>query len=113
MTYGQLISSEHLIGVMNKLIDETYAVMDAAGYKTFWTTAQEYKNVFYGKLVPDTFAHHPSTLQDIKKGQRTEIDTLNGCILRLGKKYNIMTPAHAMIVELTKGLEDVRCQKIA
>lgn len=111
MTYGQLASSEHLIGIMNNLIDETYAVMDAAGYNTFWTTVQEYKDVFYGKLVPDTLAHHPSTLQDIKKGQRTEIDTLNGCILRLGKKYGIMTPTHAMIVELTKGLEDVRCQK--
>ena len=109
--YGELASSEHIVGIMNKLIAESFAVMNAAGYKTFWKNAQEYKDVFYGKLVPDTFAHHPSTLQDIKKGQRTEIDTLNGCILRLGKKYSIPTPTHAIIVELTKGLEDVRCLK--
>ena len=109
--YGELASSEHIVGIMNKLIAESFAVMSAAGYKTFWKNAQEYKDVFYGKLVPDTFAHHPSTLQDIKKGQRTEIDTLNGCILRLGRKYSIPTPTHAIIVELTKGLEEVRCLK--
>ena len=111
MSYGELAGSEHLVGIMNKLIEETFAVMDAAGYKTFWKNAKEYREAFYSKLVPDTFAHRSSTLQDIEKRQKTEIDTLNGCILRLGEKTGVRTPTHVMIVEMIKGLEDIRCQK--
>ena len=109
MSYGELAGSEHLVGVMNRLIEETFAVMKAAGYKTFWNNAKEYQDVFYSKLVPDTFAHRASTLQDIEKHQKTEIDTLNGCIQRLGKKHNVPTPVHDMVVELIRGIEDVRC----
>lgn len=111
MSYGELAGSEHLVGIMNHLIEETFAVMDAAGYKTFWKNAEEYRDVFYRKLVPDTFAHRSSTLQDIEKRQKTEIDTLNGCILRLGEKWGVQTPTHVMIVEMIKGLEDVRCRE--
>lgn len=109
MSYGELASTEHVVGIMKKLIEETFAVMDAAGYKTFWGNAEEYKSVFYGKLVPDTVAHRASTLQDIEKHQKTEINTLNGCVQRIGRKLNVPTPTHDMIVEMIKGIEDVRC----
>ncbi len=109
MSYGQLTESNHFIGIMDKLIEETFAVMDAAGYKTFWKNAEAYKDVFYRKLVPDTYAHRSSTLQDIEKRRKTEISTLNGCILRLGKKYGVPTPTHDMIVEMVRGIEDIRC----
>ena len=109
MSYGELAGSGHLVGIMNRLIEETFAVMKAAGYKTFWNNAKEYQDIFYSKLVPDTFAHRASTLQDIEKRQKTEIDTLNGCIQRIGKQYGIQTPTHDMIVELIRGIEDVRC----
>jgi 2-dehydropantoate 2-reductase len=109
MSYGELAGSEHLVGIMNQLIEETFAVINAAGYKTFWKTAEEYEEVFYGKLVPDTFAHRSSTLQDIEARRKTEIDTLNGCIPRIGEKHGVPTPAHAMIVEMIKGIEDIRC----
>jgi len=55
-------------------------------------------------------AHRSSTLQDIENGQRTEISTLNGCIIRLGEKYNVPTPTHQMIVQLIGGIEDIRCK---
>ncbi len=109
MSYGELANSQHLIGIMNRMIEETFAVMKAAGFKTFWKNAEEYQEVFYGKLVPDTSAHRSSTLQDIEKGQRTEISTLNGCIILLGEKYNVPTPTHQMIVQLIRGIEDIRC----
>lgn len=111
MSYGELASSQHLVGIMNRMIEETFAVMDAAGYKTFWKNAQEYQEVFYGKLLPDTFAHRSSTLQDIEKGHRTEISTLNGCLIRLGEEHHVPTPTHKMIVELIRGIEDIRCGK--
>ncbi len=110
MSYGQLSSSQNLISIMNRMIEETFAVIDTAGYKTFWKDAEEYKEVFYGKLVPDTFAHRSSTLQDIEKGNMTEIGTLNGCIIRLGEEFNVPTPTHQMIVQLIRGIEDIRCK---
>jgi 2-dehydropantoate 2-reductase len=110
MSYGQLCSSQHLIGIMNRMIEETFAVIEAAGYRTFWKNAEEYKDVLYNKLIPDTFAHRSSTLQDIEKGQLTEIGTLNGCIIRIGEEVNVPTPTHQMIVELIRGIEDIRCK---
>lgn len=109
MTYGELADSAHLKKIMDRLIEETFAVMDAAGYRTFWKDAEAYKETFYGKLVPDTYAHRSSTLQDIEKRRKTEIHTLNGCILDIGKKYGVDTPTHGMIVEMIKGIEDIRC----
>jgi 2-dehydropantoate 2-reductase len=49
-------------------------------------------------------------LQDIEKHQNTEIDTLNGCIQRIGNQYGVQTLTHDMIVELIKGIEDIRCE---
>ena len=109
MSYGELASSASLVSIMNKLIEETFAVMDAAGYTTFWKNAKEYQDVFYGKLVPDTFAHRASTLQDIEKRQKTEIATLNGIVTKIGREHNVPTPTHDMIVELIRGIEDIRC----
>ena len=109
MSYGELGASKHIVGIMNNLIRETYAVMDAAGYKTYWKNADDYIEYFYGELLPEALAHRASTLQDIEKHQKTEIKTLNGCILRLGKEHGIQTPTHEMIVEMIRGIEDIRC----
>ena len=110
MNYGQLAESMHIVGIMDKLIEETFAVMDAAGYKTYWNNAGAYKEAFYGKLVPNAGSHRSSTLQDIEKRRQTEIGTLNGCISRLGATYGIPTPTHDMIVELIRGIEEIRCR---
>lgn len=104
--YGKLTESEHTKGLMNAMIRETFAVMNAYGYKTFWNTPEEYMEAFYGRLVPDTYAHRSSTLQDIEKKQRTEIATLNGCIVRLAEEKGLPVPTHSMICEMIRALED-------
>lgn len=106
VSYGRLMESEASRRIMNRLIEETFMVMKAAGYSTNWDSAEEYKEVFYGKLIPDTYHHRASTLQDIEKKQKTEIDTLNGCIVSLAKEHNVAVPAHEMIVELIHSMED-------
>ena len=104
-SYGQLSESEYARNIMNHLIDETYAVLEALNYETFWSTPDEYREVFYGKLVVDTYMHRSSTLQDIEKGQKTEIDTLNGCIIELARKNGLKTPTHEIIYNLIKIIE--------
>lgn len=66
-TYGAMSEMNNAVQIMNSLIGETYNVMGAAGYKTYWPDADTYKKVFYSKLVPDTYAHRSSTLQDMEK----------------------------------------------
>ena len=44
-----------------------------------------------GKLPPD-FPHVPSTAQDVLAKKQTEIDTINGAVSRLGRKYGVPTP---------------------
>ena len=104
--------------IMNKLIEETFAVMEAAGHKTFRKNAAKHRKAFCGKPVPDTFAHHAPTLQIIGKYQKTDLDALNFCVPRIGGGHGIRTSAQldfsaarpAMIAESIRGFEDVRRQ---
>ena len=103
--YGRLTEIPESRRIMDRLIDETFLVLDACGYRTFWNSPEEYREVFYGKLVPDTYAHRSSTLQDMEKKKKTEIDTLNGCVVRLAEEHGLDVPTHRMICELIRALE--------
>jgi 2-dehydropantoate 2-reductase len=46
-----------------------------------------------------------STLQTVKRGQRTEIDYLNGEIVMLGRRIGRPTPYNAAVVDLVHQVE--------
>lgn len=46
-----------------------------------------------------------STLQSHRRGGLTEIDYLNGEIVRLGSKMNLATPYNSKVVELIREIE--------
>lgn len=46
-----------------------------------------------------------SMLQDIEKKRLTEIDVINGAVVRIGKKYNIPTPVNEAVVSLVHSKE--------
>jgi len=50
-------------------------------------------------------AGRPSLLQDMMKGRRTEVDHLNGYVVRKGREVGVPTPMNEAIVEVTKQLE--------
>ncbi|HML03618.1 MAG TPA: 2-dehydropantoate 2-reductase [Candidatus Bathyarchaeia archaeon] len=52
------------------------------------------------------YANFSSMYQDIAKGNRTEIDFLNGKIVELGRKHRIETPVNETLVSLIKFLEE-------
>lgn len=105
VNYGKLAESRDAMDIMNKIIDEMFAVMRAAHLTTYWASADTYKRDFYEKILPPTYEHRASTLQDVERGIKTEIDTLNGVVVRLGEKYGIETPYNAMICKLIKATE--------
>ncbi|UCE44386.1 MAG: hypothetical protein JSV57_02600, partial [Candidatus Bathyarchaeota archaeon] len=54
------------------------------------------------------FANRSSMYQDIMKRKKTEIDFLNGKIVKLGSEHNVTTPINTTLVSLIKFLEGER-----
>ena len=51
-------------------------------------------------VLPRSAGHRSSMLQDIAAGRRTEIDSLNGAVARLGRNNGIATPTHDTLIDL-------------
>ena len=103
--YGALAANGFTKGLMNGIVEEIFAVMAASGYQTHWVTPGEFLTVFYGKLVPDTAEHKSSTLQDILAHKKTEIDALNGAVIKMAAEHQIAVPYNTAIYSVVKFLE--------
>ncbi len=103
--YGKLLDTESSRETMRKVVAEIFAVAERLGVEMFWEKPEEYIEVLFGRLIPDTAAHHSSMLQDIRAGRRTEIDSLNGAIARMGAECGVECPANAELAEKIKRLE--------
>ena len=105
VTYGQLTENPYTLEIMNSIIDEIFEVINASPYETLWQNSDEYRDIFYSKLVPDTYNHYSSTHQDIKRKIPTEIDSLNGKVIELGEQFNIDISTNKLIYNLIKAIE--------
>lgn len=103
--YGALAAAASTRSLMDRIVEEVFAVMVAAGYRTHWQEPRQFLEVFYGRLVPDTAEHRSSTLQDLAAGKRTEIEALNGAVIQLAEKYGIAVPYNRAVYNLIKFLE--------
>jgi len=57
------------------------------------------------KVAELTSENESSMLQDVKRGKRTEIDAINGAIVRIGREKGIKTPINSALTILVKGIE--------
>ncbi len=106
MSYGELADSDYAHSIMDILIEETFEIMNRAGGKTYWDNAEDYRTVLFDEMIPVTYEHRSSTLQDIERKQKTEIDTLTGALLSVASNCNMAAPMHSMIYSLVKALEE-------
>jgi 2-dehydropantoate 2-reductase len=44
--------------------------------------------------------------QDIEKGRKTEVDFVNGYVVRKGKEVGLKTPANEMVTRVIKEIEE-------
>jgi 2-dehydropantoate 2-reductase len=107
VTYGELSEHSETRQIMTSVIEEIFAVASAKGVALAWNSPLEYQQVLFGRLIPDTYAHHASMLQDVMRGNRTEIDALNGAIARLGEETGTPTPVNVILTQLVKTKERV------
>lgn len=106
-SYGELTSVVHAKSLINGIIKEIFSLLKAMGQETLKVDFEQYIQAFYDILLPATASHHSSMLQDIRKGRRTEIDALNGAIVRLGKEYGVSTPYNEMVTLMLKTQENL------
>lgn len=93
------IASDTLKDVRHGIIEECVAVAKAEGVRLPDNIAEEIDR----KIAK--YANFSSMCQDILKGEKTEIDFLNGKIVELGIKHGVQTPVNETLVDLIKFLE--------
>ncbi len=103
--YGALGDDANARAIMDAVIDEAFRVAVGEGVRLPWSSAAEYRAVFYDRLVPSTFDHRPSMLQDLERGRLTEIDAINGEVWKRGAAHGIVTPANELLTRLVHARE--------
>jgi 2-dehydropantoate 2-reductase len=98
--YGVLAEAPELRQIMDRIVDETFSVAERRGVELLWSTVGDYRALFYGHLVPSTYNHQSSMLQDLQRGRRTEIDAINGAIWCYGQQLEIPTPCNEIMTRL-------------
>jgi 2-dehydropantoate 2-reductase len=98
--YGVLGEVAELRQIMDRIIDEAFLVAERKGVECLWSRVDDYRALFYGHLVPSTYHHQSSMLQDLQRGRRTEIDAINGAIWRYGRQLGIPTPCNEIMTRL-------------
>jgi 2-dehydropantoate 2-reductase len=111
--YGVLAEEPELKAIMNRVIDEAFQVATQKDVDCLWQSADDYREYFYGHLVPSTYDHRSSMLQDLQRGRRTEIDAINGQIWRYGQEAQVPTPYNEILTRLIWQRERRRQTKAA
>lgn len=103
--YGALGEEPELRTLMDGIIDEAFQVAQKKGVRLLWPAPGDYRELFYSKLLPATYQHQSSMLQDLRRGRPTEINSLNGQIWRYGQELGVPTPFNGVVTRLIQGRE--------
>jgi 2-dehydropantoate 2-reductase len=100
--YGRLVSNLWTRELMKKVVEETLAVARAAGVQMPKIDLLD-TTLKLAEAMPHATS---STAQDIARGKRTEIDSLNGYVARRGAELGVATPVNQTLHVLVKLLEE-------
>jgi 2-dehydropantoate 2-reductase len=107
--YGPLLENPHTRALIIGLADETLAALSAAYDYRPAETGRAYVEGPLSKIIyPHAVRHESSMLQDMKAGRRTEIDVLNGAVVRLAQENGLSAHRHQTIIDLVKAEEAIR-----
>ncbi|HKE85221.1 MAG TPA: 2-dehydropantoate 2-reductase [Vicinamibacterales bacterium] len=98
--YGQIVPSPGVRDVMRDIVDECLAVATAEGINVPGDV-----DAAVWRIVETIPQQYSSTAQDIVRGKPTEIDYLNGHVVRRGKALGIRTPANQVLWAMVKLIE--------
>lgn len=100
LPYGQTVAGEGVRDLMRDVVAECLAVAQAEGVQLAGDVHAAVEQL--AGSMPSQFS---STAQDLARGKATEIDYLNGLIVRRGEALGVATPANRVLWALVKLLE--------
>jgi 2-dehydropantoate 2-reductase len=100
--YGRIARDPGTVEVMKRVVNEAVAVGSAAGVKLSADKMFAAVLKLGGEAMPEAIS---STAQDIARGKPTEIDSLNGFLVRRGAELIVPTPINETLYSLVKLLE--------
>jgi 2-dehydropantoate 2-reductase len=102
LTHGRVVESPPLRALVSGLVDEGKEVAAAQGIEL---DADPEELIDHAARRDVAYDHKASMLQDVEARRATEIDYLNGGIVRFGDERGVPTPLNRAIWALVKGLE--------
>ena len=103
LTHGRVCERPDLRALVSGLVDEGKAVAAAQGIVL---DADPEELIDHAAKPEVAYNHKASMLQDVEARRTTEIDYLNGGIVRFGREHGVSTPLNEAIWALVKGVED-------
>jgi 2-dehydropantoate 2-reductase len=100
LPYGRLVAGDGIPAVMRDIVDECLAVARAAGVRVEGDMHKATERI--AQTMPGQYS---STAQDLTRGKKTEIDYLNGIVVRKGHALGVPTPVNRVLLALVKLLE--------
>jgi 2-dehydropantoate 2-reductase len=102
LTHGRVCERPDLRALVSGLVDEGKAV---AAAQSIVLDADPEELIDHAARRDVAYDHKASMLQDVEARRPTEIDYLNGGIVRAGREHGVPTPLHEAIQALVKGVE--------
>jgi 2-dehydropantoate 2-reductase len=102
LPYGKLYAVPEVQATALAAVAEAMAVAKASGVALTTTDPKQPWLKAAAGLPPE---FKTSMLQSLEKGSVTEIDFINGAVVRQGQKYGIPTPVNQTLVACIKGIE--------
>ena len=102
LTHGRVCERPDLRALVSGLVDEGKAVAAAQGIVL---DADPEDLIDHASKPEVAYGHKASMLQDVEARRQTEIDYLNGGIVRFGREHGVPTPLNEAIWALVKGVE--------
>ena len=102
LTHGRVCERPDLRGLVSGLVAEGKAVAAAQGIVL---DADPEQLIDHAAKPEVAYDHKASMLQDVEARRTTEIDFLNGGIVRFGREHGVPTPLNEAIWALVKGVE--------
>jgi 2-dehydropantoate 2-reductase len=101
-TYGEIISSPDAKQLVETVVYEVLAVAKAGAVQP--AGLEDPKTALTGayKVAEQMAATRSSTAQDMTRGKKTEIDSLNGFIVRRSRELNVPAPVNHALFTLVK-----------
>ncbi len=100
LPYGRVVQGQGVAEVMRDVVDECLAVARADGIEVQGNPHEAVRQL--AGTMPGQFS---STAQDLARAKPTEIDYLNGFVVRRGEALGIATPANRVLHTLVKLIE--------